>query len=79
MSKVDTKGFRFLFDDKIFLSLSKYNDFLYLCYQIDDYYCFLIFFTKTKKFEKEYGFGKDKIYKYPNWWEDRFYYEWKEI
>ncbi len=69
-------GDSYIFDDKIFLHLP--DNIICLYYQIDDRFCFLMFYSNTKKFEKEYGFGKND--KDPNlsWWR-RSPWKWKEM
>ncbi len=72
----DFKFFRFLLDEKVLLS--SYNNYIDLCYRIDDWHFFLSFSTETKKFEEMRGFGRDDKTSVPDWWKDPIWH-WKEM
>ncbi len=75
MSKIDKGiGFRFLFDEKVLLSFR--NNYLILCYRMDDRHYFLRFDPDTKEFGEVSGFGRNDRYSNPDWWEK---VKWEEM
>ncbi len=81
MSKIsavhgDLGFYRFIFDEKIILTLS--DKILLLSYQIDDNYQFIKLFTDTKELEEGHGFGENEKNHMENWWKYSRY-QWKEM
>lgn len=63
-----------LFDDKVFLIIT--GNIISIKYRIYSKYYFLEFSTKTKKFDKLQGFGRNNKYSGPYWWKSL---KWKEM
>ncbi len=77
MGKLNNRfDLKFIFDDKIFID--SFSNFLRLYYQIDDQYSFLTFYHKTKEFKEWAGFGRNRKFRNPKWWEECGF-QWKEM
>ncbi len=72
----NSNRYHFLFNEKIFVSLSEQH--FLLTYRIDDKYCFLVFFFKTKEFEEWFGFGSNRKNFLPKWFKGPVW-NWTEI